>query len=237
MGNALKEIDPSFLLNIQDRPSVLCVGCYIKVNKGTVSSYVDYSKIKVKENRNQIKCICIICEIASSRASSHLFKKISPAVTPLMIPKKVPVRPSLVIDYFKSKVMKICTSCNGEIHRGVKHSCTKRTKIVNAVNFTIKGVEQQVAAEIINSESKKAGSATISINKGRGRNMQVTIKRKTDDSTPVPAIPTSVLKNIQLDCNMSTNSVKKMCKSLRTVNKKIVEPSPNSKLQADTRFR
>lgn len=224
LGQSLKKIDDSFVWKISDRPTVLCASCYLKINSETLSEIVDYSKIMIKEKRNLLKCICPICDVATSNVG----KKVSDDVSAFMIPKK-----AAKSDVHKSSVKKICTLCNGEVRRGVKHDCTKRNKVSNTVNLT-RGVEQQVAATLLYAEGERVGSSTILINKGRGANMQVAIKRKRDESVSTPAIPPSVLNEIQINCNMSTSSVKKMCKSLRTVNKNIVEPNAILKLHANS---
>lgn len=226
LESAMKEIDVSYFHNIPDRPSVLCTNCYIRLNKGLHSSYVDYNNVLIREKRNQDKCTCPICIIASSNVSSPIPFEVST----MMIPKNNPPTKSAASD---SSVLKICGTCNGEVRRGVSHKCTKQNKVLNTLTLTT-GVEHQVAAQIIHNESLKGGSSTISLNKGRGVHTNVTIKRKRDASETKTTISSSVLNEIQLNCNMSTNSVKKMCASLRSVDKNLVEPNAISKLQDTT---
>lgn len=228
LANVVKDIDPSYFHNIPGRPTVLCPNCYIKLNKGLHSFCIDYSNVLVREKRNQDKCTCCICIIASSNVSTP----IPSDVKTLMIPKKLG-RPPTKSAVLNSTVLKNCGACNGELRREVRHIRSKTSAVLNTMNLTT-GVEQQVAAQIINRESAQAGSSTISLNKGRGINTKVTIKRNRDKSETGPIIPSSVLNEIQLNCNMSTNSVKKMCASLRTVKKNLIEPNAILKLDETT---
>lgn len=68
----------------------------------------DYDKFKIRISRNTPECDCKISKSNINRKSKKSKKG----------------RP-------KPTVVKICSSCNGVIAKGVKHVCKKRKKISN----------------------------------------------------------------------------------------------------------
>lgn len=211
-------------------PSVICNSCYIQLNKGTLTKVVDYESFKIRLKRNELTCSCEICDIARFCPN--------PKAETLTIPMKHvliknPVgRPSSsASSSLEESVMKICAHCKTEIHKGIRHSCTVSSKVNNTV-LMARGCEQQVASKIIRAQEFIQGSSIVSLNKGKGIHMQIKLKRKHDKSSAsTSTVSTSVLKEIQEDCNLSLNSIKKVCSNLRSVNKKLIEPNAMNKIQ------
>lgn len=84
---------------------------------------------------------------------------------------------------------------------------------------------------IIQQEQPLTDTLTITFNKGIGAGLSVTaVKRKREGDIRPTA---NVLKDIQLNCNLTMNGVKKLSKSLRIVNKKIIPSNATKSLQKD----
>lgn len=228
----VSKIDPGFVYGSNNRPNVLCSSCYLKMKNGVDIKIFNYAKINIREKRGLVKCDCAICEVARS----NVLNKISSEILEFSIKHQSIGRPSSSSDRENSEkpsTVKICLTCNGKVGKGIRHVCTKAKKVQNGLQL-LDGVRQQVAASIIEQEQSSTETQTITLNRGRGAGLSVTtVKRKREEDNR-PVITANVLKDIQLNCNMTMNGVKKLCQSLRTVDKNIITPNAITTLQEET---
>ncbi|CAH0553241.1 unnamed protein product [Brassicogethes aeneus] len=212
------------------KPAVLCSGCYIKLNQGSLDEIVDYTKLKnfvhPNSTRQDSDCQCKICQVARFR-----FNPKGPRKLPFKFTlKKLAVgRPLKHNNKIKKDTIKVCSICTGIVKRGLKHICTVSKKIENIAGLA-KNCKQQVASTIILKEELEQGDSSISLNKGRGCHMQINVLRKANTKAN-PVITSTTLREMQIDCNLPVSSVKKIVSTLRNVDKHLVEKQAIPKIQ------
>lgn len=218
----IKNMFPHFDKTNVCTPLVLCGSCYIKIKKNTLTQVVNYETLKIRLKRNEKQCGCPMCQVARSNPRQNLPLKCT-------IQKRKVGRPAINNDVIKPKSIKLCSLCNSKLQKGLKHTCTLTTKVANTVTLA-SGCQQQVASKIIQKEKSVQCSSSLVLNKGKGVGMEIGIKRQ-HEAPDQQKVTLNVFQEIQKDCNLSLNSMRKISDHLRNVAKKMVEPNviPNMK--------